>query len=392
MYKPRDCELELQQIDKHLSQLEDSVRGKHVDPEKATKFVFRLYHRASITGSFAEFERAESVIDSLIATFGPKEDLCLLKANLDFKFHRVANAKRDLAMAPALPGRSEGKALLADILFQEGCYKEAAKAYEDLIAENRTWDNLARLAYFRSKMGDVPSAEQLYLEAEDELTAKEMRSYAWLQLQRGVLDLTHGRYEDAWAHYTRADQAYSGFWQVEEHMAELLAAQGEFDQAIAFYERVLARVPRPDFQQTLGELYAFMGEAAKAEPWFDKALQGYLESVNAGHVHYYHHLTDFYTDVRPDAAEAVKWASKDIELRNNFGTQSGLAFALYSAGDVSGAIHFIDQALSSGVQESGLFALAARIYRAAGRIPEGEKFLSKAAAINPHYENFHVHR
>ena len=392
MYKPQDYELELQQIDKHLTQLESSIDSKPVDTEKATKYVFRLYHRASITGSFPEFERTEAAIDNLIAVVGPNEDLCLLKANLDFKFHRIPNVKRDLAMAPALSRRAEGKALLADILFQEGCYTEAAKAYEELIEENRTWDNLARLAYFKAKMGDTESAEQLYLEAEDELTAKEMRSYAWLQLQRGVLDLTHGRYDDARAHYVRANQAYSGFWQVAEHMAELLAAQGEFEQAIALYKQVLERVPRPDFQQTLGELYAFMGDARQAEPWLDKALAGYLASIEAGHVHYYHHLTDFFADVRPDGAEAVKWAYKDLALRNNYATQSGLAWALYTDAKIHDAARFIDQALSSGVQECGLFALAAKIYLASGRVAESEAFLSKAAAINPHYENFHVHR
>jgi tetratricopeptide (TPR) repeat protein len=392
MYKPQDCELELQQIDKHLSQLEGCLHTKPIDTERATKYVYRLYHRASITGSFPEFERAESAIDTLIGAVGPNEDLCLLKANLDFKFHRIPNVKRDLAMAPALASRPEGKAVLADILFQEGCYDAAAKAYEELIAQNRTWDNLARLAYFKSKMGDIESAEQLYLKAEDELTAKEMRSYAWLELQRGVLDLTHGRYDDASAHYARADRAYSGFWQVEEHMAELLAAQGQFDRAIAFYKQVLARVPRPDFHQTLGELFAFMGDISKAEPWFDKALEGYLASVAAGHVHYYHHLTDFFADVRPNGPEAVKWASKDIALRNNYATQSGLAWALYSDGKIDDALRYIDQALSSGVQESGLFALAAKIYRAAGRSAESESFFNQAGAINPHYDNFHVHR
>jgi tetratricopeptide (TPR) repeat protein len=251
---------------------------------------------------------------------------------------------------------------------------------------------LARLAYFQFKMGDVDEAEKLYLDAEDELTAKEMRSYAWLELQRGVLDLAYGRYDEAWVHYQRANQAYSGFWQVEEHMAELLAARGEFEKAIEAYSRVLARVPRPDFQQTIGELYAFIGDSENAEPWLDKALQGYLESVEAGQVHYYHHLTDYFADVRPNGPEAVKWARKDIELRNNYNTQAGLAWAHLTNGEIGQAMLFVDQALSSGVQEAGLFSLAARICAAAGRNDRSEQFARKAHAINPYHENFHVHR
>lgn len=33
--------------------------------------------------------------------------------------------------------------------------------------------------------------------ADDELTAKEMRHYSWLELQRGVVDLSYGDYDKA---------------------------------------------------------------------------------------------------------------------------------------------------------------------------------------------------
>ena len=99
-------------------------------------------------------------------------------------------------LAESFPGR----VLAADIAFQEGHYKEARLAYEALIEEDRTWDNLARLAFWHSKFGEEAEAERLYLDAEDEITAKEMRGFAWLELQRGLLDLRRGRYAEAAAH------------------------------------------------------------------------------------------------------------------------------------------------------------------------------------------------
>jgi tetratricopeptide (TPR) repeat protein len=327
-----------------------------------------------------------------IARCGPKEDLCLLKANLDFRFHRLAEVKRDLDLAPALRGRVEGRAILADLDFQEGRYSEAKAAYESLIQESGTWDNLARLAYFKGKTGDPEAADRLYAEAEDELTAKEMRSFAWLELQRGVLDLTHGRYEDAEIHYRRARRAFSGYWHIDEHMAELLAAQGQFDEAAALFTRVIARAPKPELLQTLGELYVFAGQPKLAEPWFDRALEGYLASAALGEVCYFHHLTDFYADVRPDGAEAVKWARKDIELRRNFATQAALAWALYRSGNISEAMDQIGQALASGVVDAHLFSQAAAIHEAAGNAAEAARYLRAARENNPRFENFHVHR
>lgn len=391
--KRTDFEIELGSIDKDLSELKDSVLTIPIDSEKATRFIYRFYQRASLTGNFVELEATETAVNNAIRQgIGPAADLYFLKANIDFKFHRLADVRHDLEMGPGLADSFQGRALEADLAFQEGRYEDARKGYESVILDGRTWDNLVRLAYLKAKMGDVAGAERLYFEAEDELTAKEMRSYAWVELQRGVLDLTHGRYENAWAHYSHAERAYSGYWLVEEHIAELLGAQGRFAEAVALYEKLIARVPRPEFQQALGELYTLMDEPEQAQRWQDSALAAYLQSALCGGVHYYHHLADFYADVREDGAEAVKWARKDIEMRANFATQAALAWALYRDGQFAEALLMINRALSSGARDARLFFQAAMIHRFAGGNGESNLYLQIAAEINPLYNNFHVHR
>jgi tetratricopeptide (TPR) repeat protein len=390
--RPTDYEIELERIDRDISELEDSALAIPIDVGEATRYAYLLYHRASLTGNFAEFEVAETAIDDAIRHIGPWADLCLLKANVDFKLHRLVDARHDLEMAPELADVTQARALKADLDLQEGRYEDAREGYEGVIKDDRTWDNLARLAYFKAKMGDVEGAEQLYIEAEDEITAKEMRSYAWVELQRGLLELAHGRYESARTHYEQAGKAYSGYWLVDKHIAELLGALGEFDEAVALYEEVIGRVPRPDLQQALGDLYVSMGEPDQARPWHEKALAAYLESVQRGDVHYLHHLTDFYADVREDGAEAVRWARKDLELRQNFSTQAALAWGLYRDGQLAEALDAMHKALSSGVRDAELFCQAGMIHLAADRTDEGKQFLREAAEINPHYQDVHVHR
>jgi tetratricopeptide (TPR) repeat protein len=390
--KPTDFQIEIERIEKDISELEDNALNLPLDSEKATKFVFRLYQRASLNGNLADFRVAEAAINSAIAHLCHTADLYFLKANLDFKFHRLADVRRDLEMGPGLKDSFQGRAIMADLDFQEGRYEAARKGYEDVIRDDRTWDNLARLAYFKFKMGDRESAERLYIEAEDEITAKQMRSFAWVELQRGVLKLTQGRYEEALAHYKRAERAYSGYWLVDEHMAELLGAQGKLDEAVALYRKVIARVPKPELQQALGELYVRLGKPEQAQPCFEKALAAYLESTERGDVHYYHHLADFYTDARCDGAEAVRWARKDVELRENFSTQAALAWALYHNKQFNEALDSMDQALSSGAKDAQLFFQSAMIHRSAGsQNGEHDHYLHLAAEINPHYRNFHMH-
>ena len=367
MSQPTDYQIELERTAKDIDELSARSREHPDNPEPVTKLAYRLYHRASLTATFSDFQSAEAAIDANIRQFGPKEDLCLLKATLDAHFHRLAAARRDLNMVPALRGRPEGRSMLADLDFQEGRYEAARTAWEDLIRENRTWDNLARLAHFKGKMGDIDEADRLYLEAEDELTAKEMRSYAWVELQRGVLRLSRGCHEEALAHYRRAEAAYTGHWLTDEHVAEVLAALGRFDEAINLYENVIERAPKPELKQTLGELHVFIGRSDRAEPWFDQALAGYLESADRGDVHYYHHLTDIYADVRENGPEAVKWARMDVELRENYATLAALAWALYRDGQLDAAQQAMDRALSSGVCDAGLFSQAATIESATGQ-------------------------
>jgi tetratricopeptide (TPR) repeat protein len=390
--QPTDFELELARINTGLAELNDNAFELPVDRAKITKLAYLQYQRASLTGNLAELSVAERTLDHLIQHLGNDGDLYFLKANIHFKLHRLADVERDLEASPDLSQSAPGRALKADLDFQQGRYDAARSEYERLIEEERTWDTLSRLAYFNFKMGDFETADRLYDEAVDELTAKEMRHYAWVELQRGVVDLTRGDYAQTRAHYQRAERAYSGHWMVEEHFAELLGAEGKNDEAEAVYRRVVSRVPRPDFQQALGELYLSMGKTADANEVLEQAQAAFLESAQRGEVHYYHHLADLYADVFENGAEAMKWAQKDLELRRNFSTLAAMAWAYYRAGEFSKALEVMNESLASGVKDARLFYQAGMIHKAFSPNGKADRFLQMAAAINPNYENFHVHR
>src|SRR5262245_63188268 len=131
---------------------------------------------------------------------GPLTGLYLPKAKLDFRLHRLEQADRALAALSRFASDSRIVALKAGIDFQRGRYEAARMGYLSAVEKNPTWDNLARLAYWEAKFGDPDLADGLYGQAQNEMSAKEMRSYAWVELQRGLLDLSGVRYENAKAH------------------------------------------------------------------------------------------------------------------------------------------------------------------------------------------------
>lgn len=384
-------EAELQRIEDDIASASDSVLEPPIQLENATKYVYRLYQRASLGGDLCELAVAEQAIDHLIPQLQHPDDLLLLKANLAFKVHRLERVEQIFDLHPHLRGTDEGLKLQADLHFQKGGYAEAREAYLHAIQVNRSWDNLARFAHFVSRFEGSERADELYVEAEDELTCKQMRSFAWIELQRGLLDLAGGRYDEAAAHYDKAERAYSGYWMVREHIAGLLGAQGRFSEAIELYRDLVAQVPRPELRQALGDVYVHMGEPEQARPYYDQALTAYTESAARGEVHYYHHLVDFHCGVTKNGTEAVRWARMDLELRNNFSTQSALAWALYLEGNVGEAMEWLDRALSSGVIDAWLFSHAATIYAAAGRNGKSHRYQHRAGNLNRHLRGFHVH-
>lgn len=389
--KTTDYDFELEQIRKHLVTYQNDPLTHPMEMDRARSFIHLLYRQASLTMSYSDCKLAKAAIDNAGQQIDSWEELYILKAALDLKFHQLPNVRDSLNKITGLIDSIQVKTLKADLAFQEGRYGEAQRGYEDVINKNRTWDNLARLAYLRSKMGDASGAGKLYVEAEAQITAKDMRSFSWLELQRGLLDFQSGRHEEALVHYERANKAYSGYWLVDAHLAEVFGALGKFDKAAALYETLIARTVKPELQQALGDLYLFMGKANQAQVWHAKALTAYLASAQRGEVHYFHHLARYYADVREEGAEAVKWARMDLQLRRNFSTHDAMAWALYRNGQFSAAIEEMDAALSSGVRDAHLFFHAAMIYLAEGRIEESKQFLKQATDLNPHFTAFHAH-
>ncbi len=382
---------EIARIEQDIAEIGDASLSVSGDTERIAKYVYRRYQKAAISGDLNALAGVEALIDRAIPLLATPGDLHILKAKLAFKLHRLADVHAALASDLNAYQSREGWMICADLDFQLGRYEEAKRGYCDALEIERTWDALARLAHFDFKMGDSFGADRLYAEAEDFLTAKEMRSYAWLEVQRGLLDFMEGRYAHAQDHYKQAEAAYPGYWLVAEHVAELRGAEGRYGEAVALLERVIAGIDRPDLEQALGELYELIGDAKTAYFWSQKALAGYLQSARDGQVHYFHHLTDYYVDVVELGSEAVNWARQDLAMRENFSTQSALAWALHRDGKFDEARLWIDRALSSGAVGAKLFLQAGAIYMTSGNEVSGRSFMERARTLNPYVENFHIH-
>src|SRR5215475_3726377 len=220
-----DYDVELGRIQKDIAEVKERVLIPPIDVSLGSRFVYHTYQRAILSGDPDDLDAAERVIERAIGEIGPLVELYLLRANLHSRLHRLEKTESDVAALERFVGDAQVIALTAGLAFQRGRYGEARTGYVLALEKNPTWDNFARLAYWESKFGDSEIADKLYAQAENELSVKEMRSYAWVKLERGLLELYRGNHQNARRHYDQADKAYSGYWLADERRAELLGAE-----------------------------------------------------------------------------------------------------------------------------------------------------------------------
>jgi tetratricopeptide (TPR) repeat protein len=385
-----DFDVEVAALDAEVASMR--ATGGTADPEASIRLAYRMYSHAALTGRAEDFAALEPFVDTLQQQIGPQRDLVLLRSTLYVRVHRLQDARALLERSPALASDPDAQLLAADIDLQQGGYDRARRAYQLVVERSPTWPALARLASATALTGDMELADHLYARAGDELTAKEMRNYAWLAVQRGQLAFARGRFDQADAQYRLADRAYSGYWLVDEYLGELRAAERRFDESVAHYQRAIARAPRPDLLQQLGDVYAVMGRTDDARRWHQQALDGYLASAERGEVQFFHHLAGYYSDVARNGAEAVGWAQRDAQLRPGAMTDAALAWALYVDGKLDDAQRTVDRALATGIVDSHLYYHAMTIKGAAGDAATAANLAERLHDVNPRYREFHAHR
>jgi tetratricopeptide (TPR) repeat protein len=295
-----------------------------------------------------------AALNRAVERFPAWPDLALLRAGVALAVHRPDLARAALAAVPGLVEQPPGRVLAADLAAFCGDYGAAREQYLRAAGEVPAWDTTARLAALAVATGRFEEADERYAEAEEEITAKQMRAFAWVRVQRADLARALGDLDHADVWLADADRAYPGWWYVTAHRAALDLAGGSAAHAVAGYRRVLAEVDRPEFREALGTALARTGDGAAAARCHAAARETYLRSVLRGEVHYLHHLAAHHADVAPDPGAAVVWAERDACIRRSGPSLSLLAWCLFRAGRVAEARAVLAEARSLGAGDPRL--------------------------------------
>jgi tetratricopeptide (TPR) repeat protein len=320
-----------------------------------------------------------------------------LRARVALAEHRFAEAKRDAErLREMMPGGAYPLQDLGDAHFQLGDYAAAERVWDEFAAFPETGTVaellLAQLDVVHGRTERARERMEKALErarANDPAAADVMVA---CHVRLGELAFRSGDWDRAESHYAAALSVEPEGYSPLEHVAELRGAQGRVSEAEAIYTRLIERTGRAELMQALGDLFAFARRPGEARRWHDRAEEAYLASVRRGEVGAFHHLAGFYADSRPRADEAVRWAWRDLELRQTIHAQDALAWALFKAGRLEEARAALAQALATGTRDAHILHHAGMIRMSAGDLAGGAAALRQALASNPRYHAFHVHR
>lgn len=387
------------QLTRGISFLEKRIASDPDDFVGANQLGDRFLRRAAWTGSLDDLRRAGTIAAKSLKVIPEEQNPggLGLSGRVALGMHRFAEAKKFAETLLELqPEKSAPHMLLGDACMELGDLSAAETAFAEMVKKDganvATEARLGRLEMLRGNL--AAAAEHLEgalnLAREDAELAPD--TLVWCLVQRGEFAFKRGDWESAGKAYQEAQKLAPTHWSVLDHLAELRAAEGKDAEAIELFMQATKAADRPEIWQSLGDCHAYFKRAAEAKATHDRALAGYMASIDRGEILYVHHLAGFFSDSQENGAEAVKWARKDLEGRQTGAAHDALAWALYKTGDAAAALDASKRALQTGLTDPHVLYHAAMIHISAGDISEGQRLLHKCAEVNPHFQTFHVHR
>jgi tetratricopeptide (TPR) repeat protein len=365
------------------------IDRKPQDTLLALETVSLYIERARLSGDYRDYGKAQALLDAATSRADKASFPCLAHAKLHYALHRLQAAIAALDACPGTASRVEIAGLRGDIAFYSAHYREAEDLYRALVNQVGTTQQYFRLAMLRQKMGSPGEAAALLEAAEKRYHGGSATMKAWLKVQRGLLAWDRGFVDEALAMYSLASEELSGWWLIDEQIAEAKRLGGDSAAARSIFESVIRRSDLPEHMDELARLLREGATPEAATDWIERAEAIYRDRLKAFPEAAMGHAVDHFIQFGTPA-EALALARRNAELRPYGDAQIALAAALFRAGQAGAAAECIARVEASGWDTAQLHAIAAQINAGLGRAAAADAQRAKALAMNPHAMRLHA--
>lgn len=340
--------------------LQERLRRLPGDYRGWAQLASQYVDQARVTGDPSYYTKAEGAL-ATAAKLSPRDDMVLAgQASLAAGRHEFAEAVRLAERAIDVnPYGTPAYGVLADAKTQLGDLRGARKAVDKMMGLRPGVAAFSRASYAAELRGDRDKAREYLEYAQNDAWAPADLAYSRYYL--GELALHAGDLKTAADWYAKALEAYPAYTPALAGQARTAALSGRLPEALDLYERVVQRLPLPQYLIEQGETRLKAGRPAD---W--TLLRAQRKLFQAAGVRDDLTWAEFEAD-HGDPAQAVRHARAEYARNPNLVAADALAWALFKAGKTAEALPYAKQATATGWQNPLLAYHRATIEQALGR-------------------------
>lgn len=354
------------------------------DPKALAGLATAYLIRVRETADPSYYAKADGLIARAIALAPNDADIVITAGSLALSRHEFASALRFGEQATRLaPFRPAAYGVLTDAQVELGRYDEAVVSAQRMVDLHPELASLSRVSYLRELHGDIPGALDSMRRAL-EASAQRGEASAFVEAQIGNLLFATNDLDGADRAYESSTHRLEGYVYGLAGRARVRAARGDLSGAAALYEDAARRLPVPDVVIALGDVYARLGDRARAEQQY--ALVTAMEQLLAANgVRVDADLALFDLDRGIGNANALAAVRAEYAVRASTPVEIILAWAEYKNGDIAAAQRHAIDALRLGSRDPLVLYRAGVIADSAGDSGRAMALLRESSRMNPQF-------
>jgi hypothetical protein len=307
--------LAISNLEAQIAGQEAAAREGRLSLAARINWIDAIAERGHILGRIADVERANGLAEALRCDEPDESETLMARARAKARFHRFADALADLAEA----GRkgAEPEALAAEragVLQSIGEYDAALVPLLAAVERRADFFSLGAFAVFHAARGDTASAERYFEETFSAYRGVSPIPLAMLLFQRGHMWMSRDL-EQAHASFEVAVRLLPAYAPAQGHLAEVEAALGDVESALARLLPLTQSSDDPDYPAALAGILGKTGRGAEAAPWRARAAARYEELIAHHPEAFADHVAAFWLEHGGDPDRALAFARLNLETR-----------------------------------------------------------------------------
>ncbi|HYX32412.1 MAG TPA: tetratricopeptide repeat protein [Oligoflexus sp.] len=308
--------LALANLEAQINGIESVAATGRITLSDQAGFIDLVLLRGEVLARIVDYEWAEELANEL-TRYAPVNGAALLaRARTRATFHRFADAQSDLDEARRLGADAAKVDAERAAIFQAiGQYEQALTLYIEAFERRVDFNSLGDLATLHAECEEITTAERFFSESRSCYRGVSPIPLAQLDFKRAHMWIVQGDLKRARSWLDSAVRLLPGYAPAQGHLAEVEAALGATDSAIARLRPLTISSDDPDYVAQMAHILSQTACSKDAREWLDRATARYIELVARHPEAYADHAAEFWLGVGADSHRALGLAQKNFEVR-----------------------------------------------------------------------------